>query len=516
MNVVIRTDASNIIGTGHVIRCLTLAERLRDKGATVHFISRLHEGHLCDVLGQRGFIVHGLACSQESEDSRRGYGQWLGVTWQEDALETSRIIANITIKPAWLVVDHYALDLQWEKQQRPLVERILVIDDLADRPHDCDFLLDQNLVEQMDTRYTGLLPDSASILLGPLYALLQPLYAKLHDCIPLREGIIRRILVFFGGADTSNLTGLALEALMRLQRTDIVIDVVLGRNCPHKKAIHRRAQGNENINLYESLPSLAPLMVKADLAIGGGGATTWERLCLGLPSLVITLADNQKPIADILHRRGLLYWLGHDGEVTLDLLEQTLRRIVEENLERDWSKRCRKTVDGKGTQRIATLMLLNGMSPLQARRVRVTDEALILDWANDRETRMNGFCSEAISPEVHHHWFNSRLRDIEGCFMCIVESEDGIPVGQVRFARAESEIYEVHYSLAKYFRGRNVGLEMLKTGMQYFLEGKNGVTLLACVKKENIPSQKIFQKLKFVLLNENSQSEILKYQLQIS
>jgi len=265
---------------------------------------------------------------------------------------------------------------------------------------------------------------------------------------------------------------LVLEALINLLRSEIVIDVVLGRSCPHEEAIFSLVQGNQNINLYGGLPTLAPLMAKADLAIGGGGTTTWERLCLGLPSLVITLADNQKPIVDILHRRGLLYWLGHSREVTLDLLQHTLKGIIESNLEKDWSERCRQIVDGKGTQRIATLMLLNGKSSLQARRTRVADETLILDWANDRETRMNGFCSEAISPEVHHHWFNSRLRDIEGCFMCIVESKDGVPVGQVRFQRTEGEIYEVHYSLAKCFRGRNIGHEMLKTGMQYFFKRK--------------------------------------------
>ena len=512
MDVVIRTDASRVIGTGHVVRCLTLAEQLRTKGATVHFVSRLHEGHLCDVLEKRDFSVHRLAHSmaESAVESERSYDQWLGSSWLEDACKTSKIITSLSAKPAWLIVDHYALDLKWEKYLRPLVNRILVIDDLADRVHDCDLLLDQNLMEKMHTRYASFIPDSCSLLLGPSYALLQSLYPELHDCIPFREGKIERILIFFGGSDTSNLTGLALKALIGLQQTDIIIDVVLGRSCSNKKAIYELAHERQNINLYDSLPSLAPLIAKADLAIGGGGTTTWERLCFGLPSLVITLADNQKPIADILHRCGLLYWFGHDGEVTIDLFQQTLKRIFEHNLERDWSERCHRTVDGKGTERVATVMLLNERSSLQARRTRVSDEALLLEWANDPETRRNGFFSAVITPEEHHQWFVARLRDIERCFMFIIETQDGVPVGQVRFQREENGIYEVHYSLAKCFRGRNIGKEMLNRAITHFSLGKPVVTLVAFVKKENIPSQKIFQKLNFVLENECNQP-ILKY-----
>jgi UDP-2,4-diacetamido-2,4,6-trideoxy-beta-L-altropyranose hydrolase len=320
MLIVFRTDASLDIGTGHVIRCLTLAEKLKDNGALVHFVCRTHEGHLCSLIEQRGFTVSRLSVTTTDPvvDVEHSHRHWLGSSWQEDAHDTSEILSSLDAKPAWLVVDHYALDHQWQKQQRALVDHLLVIDDLADREHDCDLLLDQNLVENFQHRYVGLAPDYCSFLLGPQYALLQPIYAELHDCTPCREGSVKRVLVFFGGADTANLTGLALKALMELEEVDVMVDVVVGRTCPHKKLIYEMAQNSQNVRVHDSLPSLAPLIAQADLAIGGGGTATWERLCLGLPSLVITLADNQKPIADILHRLGLIYLVGHIGDVKID------------------------------------------------------------------------------------------------------------------------------------------------------------------------------------------------------
>ncbi len=180
---------------------------------------------------------------------------------------------------------------------RPHCRKIMVIDDLADRHHDCDLLLDQNLVANMVHRYDDKLPAHCGKMLGPKYALLQPLYSELYARTPPREGSVQRVLVYFGGADAGNLTGLAITAFLSLKRNDVALDVVLNTNGTHSETIRRQTHGQQNITLHSSLPTLAPLMVKADLSIGGGGATSWERCCLGLPTLVITLAENQKPIA---------------------------------------------------------------------------------------------------------------------------------------------------------------------------------------------------------------------------
>ena len=214
---------------------------------------------------------------------------------EEDAGQTRAAIEASGVKPDWLVVDHYALDQRWESALRKSAGRIMAIDDLADRVHDCDLLLDQNLVAQMHTRYRDKVPAACGLLLGPEYALLQPIYAELHDRIPPREGPIRRIFISFGGADSDNLTGRSLSAFLSLNRPDIEVDVVITTSGPYAETIRRQVAGHGNIHLHSDLPTLALLMTKADLAIGAGGATVGSALRLGLPTLVMTLAKTSVP-----------------------------------------------------------------------------------------------------------------------------------------------------------------------------------------------------------------------------
>ena len=242
---------------------------------TAHFVSRLHPGNLNELIRQRGYGVHELS-ARPQEASRKNqsapelaHGAWLGADWASDAEETKTALGERGAD--WLVVDHYALDEQWETALRSDCAKIMVIDDLADRNHDCDLLLDQNLVADMDRRYEGKLPANCGRMLGPKYALLKPEYSKLRNEVSPREGQIRSVLVYFGGADSDNLTGMAIDAFLSLQRNDVRLDVVINPEGPHASEIRVQVEGNNQIKLHESLPSLAPLMAKADLAIGAGG-----------------------------------------------------------------------------------------------------------------------------------------------------------------------------------------------------------------------------------------------------
>ncbi len=497
-NFLIRVDASTSIGTGHVVRCLTLANALAKKGADVSFICREHEGHLCDRIQEQGFAVHRLPAP--ADGFRAGatpfHAVWLGAPWQEDAEQTGAAIRTLGVKPDWLVVDHYALDHRWEHALRPLVGRIFAIDDLADRIHDCDLLLDQNLVADIYTRYIGKVPADCSLLLGPEYALLQPIYAELHDRIPPREGPIRRILISFGGADSENLTGRALSAFLSLNRPDIDVDVVISDNSPYASEIRDQVAGHANIHLHGNLPTLAPLMAKADLAIGAAGTTSWERLCLGLPALVVTLAENQRPIADGLHRQGLVRWLGHKDEVTEQNIRQALAGLIEVGIDEEWSLRCKSSVDGKGVDRIGAVLTITADTPLLVRHARLSDEALLLDWANDPETRQNSFSPDPISAETHRRWFHSLLRDLDGCRLYVVETKEGIPVGQVRFERHD-QAWEISYSLAPQFRKRGMGRPLLEAALLKLRSERLGVLVLGKVKSDDPPSCKVFESLDF-------------------
>ena len=503
LQVVFRTDASRAIGTGHVMRCLSLAGVLVERGAEVSFICREHDGHLCDLIEERGFIVHRLpAPDKESEaETTPTHATWLGATWQEDADQTGAVIKVLGAKPDWLVVDHYALDSRWEHALRPLVGRILVIYDLADRAHDCDLLLDQNLVADMQAHYIGKVPEDCHLLLGPEYALLQPIYAELHDRIPPREGPVRRILISFGGADRDNLTGLALTAFMGLNRPDIDADVVISGSSPYAPDIRDRVAGYANIHLHINLPTLAPLMAKADLAIGAAGTTSWERLCLGLPALVVTLAENQRPIADGLHQQGLVRWLGHYDEVSEQSIRQALAELIEEGIDEEWSLRCRSRVDGRGVDRMGAVLTITAETPLLVRHARLSDEALLLAWANDPGTRQNSFSPSSIPAENHRRWFRSRLRDLDDCRLYVVETKGGTPVGQVRFERQEPA-WVISYSLAPQFRKRGLGRPLLKVALLKMRSEYPGALVLGRVKPNNLPSRKIFESLDFDTLSD--------------
>lgn len=496
MKVVFRADASLEIGTGHVRRCLTLAQALREKGAQCRFICREFPGHLIDTLRQRGFEVLSLPYRPDWQASERepAHAAWLGADWKTDAEQTLAAIGGEAVD--WLIVDHYGIDARWEAALRPLAKKILVIDDLADRPHDCDLLLDQNLVADMERRYDGRLPEHCGRLLGPEYALLQPQYAELHPRVPPREGPINRLLIYFGGADADNLTGMTLAAFARLGRDDIALDVVINPTGPHAEAIRRQAAGCAWITLHEDLPSLAPLLVKADLAIGAGGATSWERCCLGLPALVVTIAENQKAIAKELDRQGLIRWLGHKDEIDAAALAEALAGILDTGLAPEWSERCRRLVDGRGVERVAGFLTLGPQTTLKARRARLDDEAMILRWANDPVTRRNAFNPARIDAATHHAWFRQKLRDIENCRLYVIETDAGLPIGQVRFERDE-DVWEIHYAIDPYARQRRLGKPLLEAALLALRKEVKGALLLGRVKEDNLPSRRVFESLGF-------------------
>ena len=494
-----RADAAFVFGSGHIMRCLTLASALREHGVAVFFICREHDGHLCDLIEDRGFTVSRLPAPKGGLFQTEGppaHAAWLGASWQEDAEQTRVAIEASGVKPDWLVVDHYAIDQRWEYTLRTSAWRIMSIDDLADRVHACDLLLDQNLVAQMHTRYGDKVPAACGLLLGSEYALLQTSYAKLYDRVPPREGPIRRMFIFFGGADTHNLTGRVLNAFLSLNRSDIQVDVVIASSGLCAESVRHQAEGHDNIHLHSGLPTLAPLLAQADLAIGAGGSTSWERLCLGLPALVVTLADNQRAVANELSQRGLIRWLGHHDEVDELTIAQALNRLIQQELEEDWSLRCRATVDGNGANRVCAALTVKANTPLWVRYARLDDEALLLTWANEPATRSNAFSPALILAAGHRAWFRARLRNLDGCRLYIVETTEGIALGQVRFER-QGHAWEISYALAQMFRGRSIGLHLLEAALLKFRADTPGVLIFGQVKTSNYRSMQIFESLGF-------------------
>ena len=374
---------------------------------------------------------------------------------------------------SWIVADHYGLDARWEGKLlaglsgSEAAPQLLVIDDLADRPHQSNLLLDQNFFGDATLqRYQNLVPPQCRQLLGPHYALLGPEYVLLHPLVLPRTDL-RRVLVFFGGVDPSNLTGRALEALMHPALADLAVDVVLGLHSPHRQAVTEMVACRPHTNLHDLLPTLAGLMLRADIAIGAGGATTWERACLGLPSLVVAIATNQLSFSVALDQAGHLQFLGEEACVTAD---QICSALLDQKTQLEPGKAATALTDGWGAPRLAMAML-GPHGAITLRPAIAADEALLLHWANDPQVLANSFSQEPITPVDHHHWFTKGLID-PNRLLLIATAVDGCPIGQIRFDRlpvSEDAVVseaKLGFSLDRCARGYGLGAELVKLGLQ--------------------------------------------------
>ncbi|MGV8081471.1 MAG: UDP-2,4-diacetamido-2,4,6-trideoxy-beta-L-altropyranose hydrolase [Syntrophales bacterium] len=363
MNVAIRTDASMEIGTGHVMRCLTLAGALKAGGADVAFVCREMPGNLCSWIEKKGFRVCRLTGTSDGHSSAAPpagtvHADWLGADWETDSRQTIDALASPGNGTDWLVVDHYAIGRPWESSLRPHAGRIMVIDDLADRPHEADLLLDQNYYMNPAGRYERLVPEPCRLLTGPRYALLREEFAEAAASGMEKDGRIRHVFVFFGGSDLNNETANVLQGLALLAGRDIETDVVLGPNNTNKKVLASIAAGMPRVNIHESVENMASLMARADLAVGAGGITTWERCCVGLPALVIFTAFNQFEAIRDLAAAGYIHLLGESGRVTPEMIRDSIEAFVH-HPERvlEISRKGKFLVDGLGTRRCVTAML---------------------------------------------------------------------------------------------------------------------------------------------------------------
>lgn len=358
MKTVIRVDASDEIGSGHLMRCLTLAQALKDYGISVAFICRELPGNLCDYLEEKEFRVYRLpknAIKNNIQNNKNigSHAHWLGVKLEDDIKQTLKILNTDKAGFDWLIVDHYALGEAWEGHMRNYVKKIMVIDDLADRKHDCDLLLDQNLYKNFETRYDELVPSKCQKLLGSKYALLRSEFVEARKNLRKRNGKIKRILVSFGGYDITNETEKTLKAIQLLERPDLVKDIVVGALNPKKEKVKDLCDTMPNTYYQLQVDNMAELITKSDLAIGAGGATTWERSCLGLPSLIISVSFNQEAISEVYCETGAGKYLGVSNNVSKEHIYQNIKKLLK------GSQRVKKMgdvayslVDGIGTFRI--------------------------------------------------------------------------------------------------------------------------------------------------------------------
>jgi UDP-2,4-diacetamido-2,4,6-trideoxy-beta-L-altropyranose hydrolase len=328
------------------MRCLTLAEAFLAQGAELSFICVELDGNIAGLAEDKGIKVHRLP--KESTASV-----------ETDADKTKAILSKDGAKADWLVVDCYALDEKWESQMRSFVNKVMVIDDLADRSHDCDILLDQNYFKNYTGRYEGLVPVYCKKYLGPEYVLLRNEFFKVEKKTRQPDDVVRRLLVAFGGADPGNETAKALRAILNLGM-DIAIDVVIGGANPNKDEVERLCSRATNVTLHYKTSEIARIMAEADIAIGSGGSITWERCFLGVPAITLILAENQTRVAEDLEVLEIIVNMGWHDRVSMEDLSGALKKLIDDPGKRqDMSKKGMSLVDGKGVERIISAMSRN-------------------------------------------------------------------------------------------------------------------------------------------------------------
>jgi UDP-2,4-diacetamido-2,4,6-trideoxy-beta-L-altropyranose hydrolase len=277
------------------MRCLTLAKALKENGANIEFICRKHEGSITNKIRLSGFNVFELEEHVEKKyDKKLLHSHWLGATQQQDSKDCIRILQQTKVD--WLIVDHYGIDEDWEKNLTSCCDKLMVIDDLADRKHECDILLDQTFGRQR-LDYKNFVLESCTMLLGTQYALLRPEFSQWREYSLKRrqKSQFKQLLINMGGVDVNNITKEILNEISKCDLpNDINIVIIMGSTAPHINSIEVMVRNFPyHVEVRADVHNMAEIMANSDLAIGATGATTWERCCLGLPTIQLVVAENQ-------------------------------------------------------------------------------------------------------------------------------------------------------------------------------------------------------------------------------
>jgi UDP-2,4-diacetamido-2,4,6-trideoxy-beta-L-altropyranose hydrolase len=329
-------DAGASVGGGHVMRCLTLAGALQDLGAVCGFVATPEASRVLEVFaGERTQRVPARGDAMEAVlDAARA--------WRADAV----------------VVDHYGFEAARETALRAVVRPLVVLDDLR-RAHDCDLVLDSNL-----GRTAGDYPGLES-LTGPNFALVRPDFTRRREAALARRGrgaAPRRVLISLGLTDVGAITARVVEALLQDFGADVlganVLDVVLGAGAPSRARMAALAARDERVRLHIDAKDMPALTAAADLAVGAGGSSVWERCCLGLPSVTVVLADNQRAGALALESAGAAWAFEADAADFEDRLRSGMGRLIADAASREAMSRAAASLcDGGGAARVAVRVL---------------------------------------------------------------------------------------------------------------------------------------------------------------
>jgi UDP-2,4-diacetamido-2,4,6-trideoxy-beta-L-altropyranose hydrolase len=492
MNIVFRLDATKQIGTGHFVRCLTVANRLKRSGARTRFICYPLPQSLVDQLDRHEHEYYPLSglveAASSAEDVAIPHGHWIPTSLNADAKKTIQVLAGVE----WdlLVVDHYALDSVWESALRPYTKKIFVIDDLADRNHNCDFLLDQNFYLDYQDRYDSKVSKDCHLLLGPKYCLLRDEFIEADQSRNSISYKVKEILVFMGGVDLENYTIKVINSLILCNLSNCSVNIVIGDSHPDLIGIQEICQ-KQGFHCFIQTKKMANLMISADMAIGAGGTAVWERCYLGLPTITIEVAENQKRLIQDAAKQGLIYSPEINQKDFEGSLATHIAALIENpSLRQLIASRGQSAIDGFGVSRV-----MDEIYPqIELRQATINDLDILYFWRNHPSIRSVSANSETISFEEHAEWFKKVIAAPDRHIL-IAYQNNGNLVGMIRFdeygSKAEISIY-----IAPELVSQGLGSRILRAGERWIFQNCKGITVFcAKVIGENKASHRLFQKL---------------------
>jgi UDP-2,4-diacetamido-2,4,6-trideoxy-beta-L-altropyranose hydrolase len=503
-----RVDVSINIGTGHFMRCLTVANSLSKYRIKSVFFCRDLDNISQDILIENKHEFYNLSTAGIDEKSVTkdgpdsfSHADWLVVSQEADA---NQCIEELK-KHSWLgmIIDHYGIGKTWEKKVSLYTSKMIIFDDLADRSHYCHLLIDQNLGRNK-ADYYNLVPKDCTLLVGPQYALLRPEFLEFRNrSIANRKKSNRcRILISMGGLDQDNYTHDVLETLNScMLDVNTQVTVVLGRSSPWIDDIKNLVSNfNYEIQVIVGAENMAELMSKSRIAIGAAGSSAWERCCLGVPALCFVIAENQREAAVALENHGAAS-IASIENLTVDTLQLHLDRLLSDKNKIRMQENCLGIVDGKGLARV-TRFLVDKLSLLALRNVSLADSNLLLQWRNDPATRKNSLNTAYVEFDDHNAWFSKKYSSPDNCRIYIAELCSNIPIGQVRFDLDDDANWMVNYSIAPYFRELGLGAKMLTLAIHQLRELYPNCSIIAKIKDFNVASKRIFESIDFELFDQ--------------
>jgi UDP-2,4-diacetamido-2,4,6-trideoxy-beta-L-altropyranose hydrolase len=357
LRIAMRVDASTRIGLGHVKRCLSLAHALRERGAQVSFVARALGVDVAAMAAADGFSATMLPAPEPGDvlpADPVAHAPWAETGWHADARQTVAALGALDVD--WLVVDHYAFDARWHTAVRDgLGCRIAAIDDLADRAMAVDVLIDHNHADDHRRKYEGRLPGHAVLLGGPRFALLGPAYATAARHVFQPQ--VHSIGIFMGGADAGNFSARALEGCRQAGGFDGPVEIATTTSNPHLEDLEAAARRDGRTTLSVNLPELSGFFARHDLQIGASGGATWERCCIGAPTLGLIVADNQKQVLLPLSRLGVVHALPSVRPDAASIGREVRLLIDNVGLRHQLSQRAAALVDGLGARRAAAQLI---------------------------------------------------------------------------------------------------------------------------------------------------------------